>query len=416
MKTNLSKYHRLTPGLLCFGLLHMSSNASSIALSDWVLLAFGLVSVLLFKVYKLKVDKFFFIFTLFYIGLSFLYVFKFGWLNFTATARIYLKIMLAYLVIKVVGQDFLKILAAIIYKLSFISLPLFVLQLLIPETLTELNGFMEFLIPPVDKGGARYTNSIIFTVNPWGMGRNSGFMWEPGGFAAMLAIGIYLNLIFSGFRLNKRFVVMSIAMFTTFSTAGYLLYMALIAFYLYNTSIRYFLITTPVAILCGYFLLNSDIVMGKIEERFQNRNKTLSNLEAYSEKRNAISIGRFGSMVVDANDFIRHPVIGYGLQADERTGNQYIEMVRVNGFSDYLVKFGLTGMLLLIVNLAKMEALLKRDYHFRGLFVLAALVLILSFSNPVLITPLFFGFQVAGWALAKKDKVKAVHQSIVSYG
>ena len=416
MKINLKKYHSLITVILCFGLLHMSSNASTIALSDWVLLAFGLFSALLFRIRKMKADKFFFLFTLFYIGLSFLYVFKFGWLNFTATARVYLKIMLAYTAIKVVGQDFLKVTESIIYKLSFISLPLYILQLIIPETFTEVNGFLEFLIPPVDKGGARYTNSIIFSVNPWGMDRNSGFMWEPGGFAAILAIGIYLNLIFNRFRFNKRFVVMSIAMFSTFSTAGYILYVVLLAFYLYNTSIRYFIITTPVAIICAYFLFNSSIVRGKIEERFQNRNKTINNLEVYSKERNAISLGRFGSLIVDINDFANHPVIGFGLQADERTNNQYIDMVRVNGFSDYLVKFGIIGTMLMIFNLAKMESVLKRSYYFRGFFVLPAIVLILSFSNPLLITPLFFGFQIAGWILAKKDKPNPVNKSMVSYG
>ena len=393
----------------------MSSNASTIALSDWVLLAFGLFSMLLFRIGKLKVDKFFFLFTLFYIGLSFLYVFKFGWLNFTATARVYLKILLAYMVIKVVGQDFFRILESIIYKLSFISLPLFTLQLLIPETFTELNGFLEFLIPPVDKGGVRYTNSIIFSVNPWGIGRNSGFMWEPGGFAAILAIGIYLNSIFSEFRFNKRFVVMSIAMFTTFSTAGYILYMILIAFYMYNTNVKYFVLTAPIAILLGYFLLNSDIVKGKIEERFQSRNKTINNLETYSQERKAISIGRFGSLIVDINDLADHPIIGYGLQAEERTNNLYIDMVRVNGFSDYLVKFGLVGTILMLFNLRKIESLLKRSYYFRGLFILPGIVLLLSFSNPLLITPLFFGFQIAGWVLAEKNTSKTINKSIFSY-
>lgn len=414
MKINLTKYRHLTSVMLCFALVHMSSNASTIALSDWVLLAFAIFSVLWFRIRKMKIDKFFFLFTLFYIGLSFLYVLKFGWLNFTATARIYLKIILAYTIVKVIGQDFLKVLESIIYKLSLISLPLFALQLIIPDTFTELNGFLEFMIPPVDKGGARYTNSIIFSVNPWGMGRNSGFMWEPGGFAAILAIGLYLNLVFNSFRLNKRFFVMSIAMITTVSTAGYILYMVIIAFYLFNTRVRYFIIATPLAIICGYFLFNSEFVKEKIEDRFQNRNKTINNLETYSKERDAISLGRFGSLIVDINDFTSHPVIGFGLQADERTNNRYIDMVRVNGFSDYLVKFGLTGVILMIISLGKTESALKRVYGFRGSYVFAGIVLILSFSNPLLITPLFFSFQLMGWVHAKK--IKPVQKSMVSYG
>ena len=65
----------------------------------------------------------------------------------------------------------------------------------------------------------------------------------------------------------------------------------------------------------------------------------------------ARSLGRFGSLMVDYNDFKEHPLLGYGMQRKDgniqlRTQSIYSDtkLVRVNGFSDRLVSFGIVGM------------------------------------------------------------------------
>ncbi len=391
---------------LMFIMIHMSSGASVISLSDAALALCTVGTVAFFHYERLKYDRAFGVFTAIYVFIAVLQLIQWGWLNITATMRIYLKIIYGYCTIKIVGFYFFHYYEDIVYKLAAISIPLFFAQLAVPEVIRDANGVLGFIIPQVNKGpGAIYTNSIVYTVNPWGMERNSGFMWEPGGYAAMLSIAMFISLIINGWKIRWRFVCMLIAMLTTESTTGFLLILVIGVGIVLNTDRKYIVAAIPIMVFLIYFILSLDFVAKKIEERFNDRGRVLDSAEDQSEDRDAISVGRFGSFVLDAEDFAKKPIIGYGLQADGRKQNRYIRLVRVNGLSDYMVKFGTIGMLFLFIGLTKSFARLNYYKRFNGAFMIVPIICFMAFSNPVLVKPIFFAFQVYFLAITKRKAI-----------
>ena len=382
---------RIWPGTLVFILIHMSSGASVISLSDAALAFFSILTLALAYVKKVNIDKHFYAFSFVYVSLAFFYMMQFGWLNFTATARIYLKILYAYFTIKLVGWRFLNICEDILGKLAAISLPLFAIQLVAPDFMMWFNGLSEVIIPQVPKGpGVDYANSIVFTVNPWGLERNSGFMWEPGAFAGMCSVGIFLNLIIYKFKVNWKLVCLTLGCITAFSTTGYLLIMLVGAFWLMNQKLKTVMISVPVMTLLAIWVFTLPDVRDKVIERYENRNKTIDNQDSYADDREGISVGRFGSFILDWNDMKNYPIIGYGLQQSERTTGRYVDLVRANGFSDFMVKFGLLGLAFLFWSLTQSFYRFGKIYGAKGLWMGTVLIVALSFSNPVLVKPFFF--------------------------
>lgn len=378
---------------MVFVLIHMSSSASVIALSDLALGIVASLTIIAFLARRNKFDRLFLVFTWVYILLSIGYFLKFGWINFTASARIYLKIVYAYMTIKMVGEHFFHYFSDVVAKLALISIPLFALQLYMPEQMLAWNGFLEPLIPQVVKGGAEYSNSILFTVNIWGLDRNSGFMWEPGAFAAVLSVSMFINLIINRVKWNWQLGIMLIAMITTFSTTGFLLMFLLGLFYLFNQNTTTIAIGTPVIILIGLFVFMQPNVSGKILDRMENSEHSIVSAEDYEGESNGISVGRFGSLMLDWEDFQKHPLTGFGLQQTERINSRYTDLVRANGFSDFLVKFGLLGLTFLLFGLTTSFKRLQAVYGGRAYLIGTLMVITLAFSNPVLVTPLFLGFQ-----------------------
>jgi len=381
----------------------MSSGASVLSLWDSVLAISAIIplGIVIFK--KIKIDKAFVYFSVIYFGISVIYLTKFGWLNFTATMRIYLKILYAYCTIKIVGVAFIHFFAEIVYKLALISIPLYLLQLIAPDTMMSLNGFMEPIIPQVPKGGYDYSNSILFTVNPWGLDRNSGFMWEPGAFASMTNVALFLTMIFYGFRINKRFIVLLIATITCFSTTGFLLLFINIIFLLINTKPKWVVLFSPLVLVTALYVGSMDFIAGKVNDRIKNADHALESAENYEGESEGISIGRVASFRIDWADLMSEPFLGYGLQETERTQGRYSQLVRANGFSDYMVKFGLIGIFFLFYNYIRSFKLLKSIYRSRGIFLGVMIVITLSLSNPLLVSPIFFGLQFFWLAIDKKD-------------
>jgi|GEM_PF-2700992 len=390
----MTKWERIWKWTLVFVLIHMSSGASVIALSDVALSLFTGLTIALAVVKRVRLDKHFYTFVYIYICLAFFYMMQFGWLNYTATLRLFLKILYAYLTIKIVGVRFLNLTEDIIGKLAIISVPLFAIQYVAPDLMSQINNVSEFIIPQVYKGpGVDYSNSIVYTVNPWGIDRNSGFMWEPGAFAGMLSVALFLNLIIYNYRRNWKLFFMVIAMVTAQSTTGSLLLVMVGAFWLMNQRVKTIAIALPLMTVIVMLAVSTGEGRDKVQDRLKNWDKTINNQDSYADDREGISVGRFGSFVLDWNDTLEYPLIGYGLQETERTTGKYIHLVRANGFSDYMARFGAFGLFMLVWCLTHTFSRFGREYGGRGFWMGTLIVLVLSFSNPVLLAPFFFGLQ-----------------------
>lgn len=170
------------------------------------------------------------------------YIWGFSLLTiFTYTA---FAILTPYFLFKIVGIKLFNYLVKIIYITAFYSLFLWLLQVILPPFDNFLQNFKDYVYK--NYSWDLWARSLIFytvAINKIDLGfidlyRNSGIYHEPGAFAVWLIFGIGLNTIISKNHLNKKNFVMIIALFSTFSTAGYLMLFLLTLFFIFKSKIN----------------------------------------------------------------------------------------------------------------------------------------------------------------------------------
>lgn len=310
--------------------------------------------------------------------------------------REYIKILYAYMFIKLIYKDFLQKYTDIIYILALISLPLYLLQLLDYQMMKSIVGLLEHNIAFLDYREDWYENIFVFTLNDDGMYRNSGFAWEPKGFGTFLVLAISFQLILNRFVLfDKKNIVYLLALGTTLSTASYSVFLFIVVpFYLYNRGTSFKLIAFVLLLPLILFIFTKvEFLQDKIINEYDTRDTYVKYITDKDYEAETRSLGRFGSFIVDYNDFLEEPLVGYGLYSDERTMYSVTgtKLVRVNGFSDFLAKFGIIGIIFLLLSLYYSFKKLSKQFHFKGAFFIPLGILLTSFASAILLTPLYLG-------------------------
>jgi hypothetical protein len=376
----------------------ITAKGNIITISNITLVIMTFLTGYIFFIRKTKFDKSFYIFTMAYFLLILIYYYKFQYIDLRGL-REYIKFLYAYMLIKLVYKNFLKIYSDIVYKLALISIPLFIFQLIDYDLMKSIIGIIEHNIPFLDYRGDWYENIFFFTLNDNGMYRNSGFAWEPKGFGTFLILAIFFRLILNNFKiLDKVIITLLIALITTFSTASLsVLFFAVLPFYLYNKNVSYKIIASSILfpMVIGIFF-NTQFLKDKIVEEYNTRDKFVSYVDDKNYQGKTRSLGRFGSLIVDYNDFKKEPIIGYGLYSNERTMYSAggVKLVRVNGFSDFLAKFGIIGILFLILSLSISFKKLTKLYKFKGYFFISLGILLMSFASAILLTPIYLALML----------------------
>ena len=131
------------------------------------------------------------------------------------------RMIMAYLMIKIVGPSLFNKFSKFTFPLIVLSLFLFTFQLLGESIFHSLAPKLNFLTQELQKqAGGWYL--FVYTFNGFAVDRNSGFMWEPGAYAAILIFFLYYRLFINNFKVDIKVIIILIALFTTFSSAGYL--------------------------------------------------------------------------------------------------------------------------------------------------------------------------------------------------
>ena len=373
--------------LITLLLLFKSSQASVLAFSPITTIIFLIALLVIFKNRKLKVDRLFIIFSIIYFITLIIYFVSFGWLDFLLSIYIYLKFLYAYLSIKLIGFSFFKIFQKIVYYGALISIPLFILQLLFYDFMFDLIGIVQHNVNFLSYKNDVFANNFFFTISGYGSKlRNSGFMWEPKGYANILILAIIFNLIQTKFKIfNKKMVVYCLALITTLSTAGYLIFFTVLPlFFIINKTIGVKIFSLIIVITGVFYISKLDFMFEKIKYEstlFNHHEKLLNSTKIYEKE--SISLGRIGSLVVDYNDFIKRPFFGYGYQRSERTQSEYVKLVRVNGFSDILATYGLVGIMFLLYSYNLLFKKLLRLYNLKGKNILLLSIFIIYFASAV---------------------------------
>lgn len=387
----------------------MGAKGSVIAISD-LLLSFTCGFAILLFIYRRKpLPNAFKLFTIAYVFLTLCYFLKFGWINPTSSFRVYLKVLTGVLVVLLLKERFFIYLERAIVILAYISLPFFLFQLIDYQSIKSFVGVVENNISFLNYRSGWYVNNIIFTINDNAMFRNSGFAWEPKGFANLLALGTIINLLINRFKINWSTIVMTIALLTTISTAGYVIFFSLLPIFIFQQKSNFNIVSFSLIILVLLPIFTLDFMYEKIIREFNNSENNLKYISAKTDQK-TVSLGRFGSLELAFKDFPANPIIGIGMQDIERTQGENVRLVWVSGLADYLSRFGLVGIAFLLYSYSRsIKLILNRFGTRKGNYTIMLIFLFIFFASAVVIQPLFFGFQF--YYLTKKRNEKIYSRS-----
>ena len=382
-------------------MLFISAKSNVLVHSYFFTISAFSFSLLIFLYKGLKVDRQFLYFSIIYFFVSFTYYFIFSYVDLLYVFYYFILLLYGYINIKIVKYDFFKIYHDIVYYLSLISIPFFILQLIDLELTFKFVGLIQNNISFLSNNDNYFANNFLFTIDKLGGTlRNSGFAWEPKGFSNFLILAIVFNTVLYNFTINRKIIVFVIALFTTFSTVGYFILCTCFVMYLFiNKSLNR--IYSIIFLIFAVFVLfiGNDFIIEKI--RYEMFDVETQINKVYDKRKfDKRSLGRFGSLIIDYNDFIKHPITGYGIQrrgTDKiqlRTQSKYnyTKLVRVNGFSDRLATFGILGMLFYIFSIYLSFKKYLTYHNYKGQFIILIIFLMIEFATNLLTDPFWMVF------------------------
>lgn len=295
------------------------------------------------------------------------------------------------------GKKLVYILENVIVLLAKIDLFLWIIMLLIP-------GIVEYLLnlSPIKGWGLVEGNSWVVFANGFQyevVKRNIGFAWEPGRFGSILSIAVFFNLIVYKFKIkgNKNFWILSLAVLSTQSTTSYMVYICIMAIYLYNLRSRYLLFATPIVLVFILILMNLDFMSEKmLNLSVFNSNHMIEwqeTMDYYATLDKQLVPQRFDALLLEGLNILHDPLIG-------NATDQYSYLYKLFG-----VNFSLSnGILRIFANMGifvgiayyilcfKASKWMSIEYEYKGIWAFFILFALINISYSWIFEPIFLFF------------------------
>lgn len=354
---------------LMFLLISISGNP--FFSGDLVPIFVFLYSLTVFSFRKKRINKneipFFLILTLVLIFQSL----KFNFFPITTLLGVYIRVLTAYLVVKILDFKFIISYIKVLYFLSITSIVFYIINNLSINILTPISintSGIESLYP-------RYSVFGLFTYIPGYSIRNSGPFWEPGAFSGYLVLALFFNYFNPiKYKKNKQLVLLT-TIVTTMSTTGYI---CILIFYLlvYQKKIKNLFIKFFVSLLFIGAAANGfteiDFLWNKIQTQYTAIDE---NSDGETE-----GSGRFLSVIKDLDDIEGHEFFGRGFHSKTRFKYTIKNQIRTVGLTDIMVKMGLLFFIFM------MHMLFSSFKHFFYFHNIQSQFLLFSFFVCILVT------------------------------
>jgi hypothetical protein len=237
--------------------------------------------------------------------------------------------------------------------------------------------------------------------------RNAGLYWEPGALSGYSLLGLLLLSVLpqrpSRRRIVTTTVILSLAVVSTQSTAGYLvLPIALIVLFVRLSSARGggFVALGVAAVVP----LLAATVIAAYELPFM-REKIESQIQSVQMGEGQWELTRLGTLINDVSDIRERPLAGWGANPRVRPSQLALsETARVtqgNGFASWVVRFGVAGLLLFLVSLAAGVKQYGRTSRAQAWLVVGVVCLLLQ-GEAFLNYPMFLGLMFIAAAPAAR--------------
>jgi hypothetical protein len=289
--------------------------------------------------------------------------------------------------------------------LVLLSIPFYLAQLIDVVSLQKIGVAINSALPGLIEARSDVNDQSINIllhniefVEPW---RNAGMFWEPGGFGYFLSLCLILALATPNQKSKTTIALLVFGIITTFSTTAYLI--AGLSLFVngvvvasrsnnYKFKLAQLLVVGSLVVAGVVSFFSSDMFYGKINNEIESQ---LGFLENQPTTLNQVkSLGRFGSLVLDLEYIEESPWIGIG-HSNNRFADEYPNYIFTNGLSSTARSFGLIGLGLILyityLSAKKIKASMQTQWPLAMMLPIA--VIFISFSNPVLFSPLPLLFQ-----------------------
>ena len=310
---------------------------------------------------------------------------------------------ITYATVKALKVNLFRIFEYLLYYLAIVGLIMWVIQIILGGD-TLYNYFGQ--IPSIDKFSyvsGNGLNAIFYSVQPITMSlqfdflppRNCGFAWEPGGFAALLCLAIFINMyLTTSDRKSKiRFWVLLAALISTQSTTGYTIFSVMIIFYFLNKRLSVILVLMPVVMTIIIIVFSLPFMSDKIVSLANETSQIDIMVEGSIGRDSSINPQRFASFLIAFRDFLNNPVLGLGGNAEASwTYKIGANVSAITGIGNILAQFGIVGFLFFIITLYKTSLFFSKTFKYYGKFLFFLIVLFISISYGIVLLPLLMSF------------------------
>jgi len=328
-----------------------------------------------------------------------LQAYKFQFFPIVTSLGLLLMVFSAYLIVKILGNKFISYYVNILYYIAIVSFVFYFAILLIPSVASHMP------LPPNQ-------NIIIYNFNVYvwhePLVRNSGPFWEPGAFAGYLIIAFIFNFLKDIKILNKKNIVLFIAIVTTVSTTAYLAVFVFFFFIYYHKikNVIFKAVAVTIIVLAGLYAYTSFDFLGKKIESQLEVAQTMGTQQSNDSQ-------RFLTILRDMKDFKGHELIGRGgndkTRYDLAPTDQRI--VRTVGLTDVLVRVGIIVFIIMFYFLFKSICLYlewlqnRKQIYCIGIFIA---ILVTLMSEVYFNLPMYWSLLFLQFVYNKKQKVGTV--------
>ena len=236
-----------------------------------------------------------------------------------------------YLLYKIIGKDiFIYVVNVIFYTALFASF-IWLIQAIFPPVDNILQALRSSAGNPLISGSedrSRVSIGMLYTISHWTSSffgieilRNAGIYHEPGAFAYFLILAIGLNTIIQREFVNKKNILMSLMLLTTFSTAGYLAYLIILTYAVFDSDIHLTLkiFTVPLFVAAAFVSFTQlDFMADKIVGQYETQ---LDDESVFDSRSGRVRRVRSAVYLLSTS-----PIIGRGIisaSADFELGSPY---------------------------------------------------------------------------------------------
>ncbi|MFN8248986.1 MAG: hypothetical protein U0T68_08560 [Ferruginibacter sp.] len=353
-----------------------------------ILFALGLIGLFMFSHFK-KIDEEFLYVAGAIIACVIFQAVTFSFFKGITIMGLIMRILTAYLAIRLIGQHYVTYFVRVMVVLSIISLIIFIPIMIKPDLMQTLKdatpAFMSYKYELWGMEIDRKTLIVYNFVEEIDRLRNNGPFWEPGAFGGYLVIVYMLNTIREARLLGPINILFIVTILTTQSTTAYLALFAFIVFYIffedYSYATKSLIIVFGVA---GYIAFQTIPFLGdKIKEENAGAKDAIETVGGDT---------RMASAILDWEDIKGYPLAGRGIWDETRVDKKFQYAIRNNGFTNFIAQWGILFFLFYFYWYYRGFSEFCRIYGGNAFIpiVLILVIWLLSFSENYFDSPFFW--------------------------